>query len=37
MRGFAAKLWISFNEAKLPKLYVEGSIPFARSKLVIWI
>jgi len=31
---FAAILNDALRNAKLPKLYVEGSIPFARSKLV---
>jgi hypothetical protein len=31
-RGFAAKYLVQLKTSPLPKLYVEGSIPFARSK-----
>jgi hypothetical protein len=32
MPGFAANQWKCLTNIQLPKLYVEGSIPFARSK-----
>jgi hypothetical protein len=33
-RGFAASCLIYLRTTQLPKLYVEGSIPFARSNFL---